>query len=177
MIQENLPTDRIDRHGFLGASFLTHNLAIAAYLKASMRRNGAVAQFQAFTGESFGIIAAAVESGALSIESGVKIAQFFTPMMILAAKGRSGGSAFSEKVSYYLADTIGERCLVAEAFHVIGLKGDVDDLNQALEHLGGLYTRSDVEIHKLYSHRQINSNYPPPCQSVQTLNPCGYGTR
>ncbi|WP_198655255.1 ACP S-malonyltransferase [Streptomyces geranii] len=82
---ENLPGGALERQGFIGAALLVHSLALDAFLRDRIDERGTPVGLVAYTGESFGILTAAVASGSLSVFDGVKIAQAFTPLMLLAA--------------------------------------------------------------------------------------------
>ncbi|WP_208024450.1 ACP S-malonyltransferase [Amycolatopsis pithecellobii] len=133
LIPENIPTGKMVAQGFIGAAFLVHSLAIEAHLRATARDTGLPVRFLAYTGESFGIITAAVAGGALSIADGVKLGQAFTPLML----------------------TVAER-LVPEPHHVLGLRGEPAQLEKILTEIARTYPKTDVEIHKFYSRRQTN---------------------
>lgn len=153
---ENLPEGKLTRQAFLGAAFLVHSLALEAHLRDTAARSGVPFGFLAYTGESFGIIAAAVASGALSVGDGVKIARAFTPLMLVAAEGEVPGEPVAREVAVHLPDALCDRRLVPEPFHVVALKGDTEDLTAVLHAIGKTYPTADVEVHKLYSERQTN---------------------
>lgn len=155
-VPENLPDSRTERQGFVGAAFLLHNLALDAYLRAVARRNGARLDFQAYTGESFGLLASAVASGSLAVGDGVRIAHVFTPLMMLAAEGAEPGDPLADRVRGYLPDSLREGSLVREPSHVVALKGNSEDLAEAVADLTTSYRSADVELHKAYSARQAN---------------------
>lgn len=155
LIPENIPRGGLERQGYIGAAFLVHSLALEARLRAEAEKNGVPIGFVAYTGESFGIVASAVSSGSLSCGDGVKIAQAFTPLMILAAEGGAAEGPFAERIASYLPGLVRERRLVAEPFHVVALKGAKEDVANLLECMQK-YLGTDVEVHKLYSWRQTN---------------------
>ncbi|WP_200896056.1 hypothetical protein [Chromobacterium vaccinii] len=156
MVPENLPAGKLEQLGFIGAGLLVHNLALDAYLRSVARKKCVPMQFIAYTGESFGVIASAVASGSLSCRDGVKIAQVFTPLMMMAAEGEEAMDAFCESVVSYLPDSWRNKKLVSEPFHVCALKGAADDLANALDGIKKFYLKSDVEVHKFYSWNQTN---------------------
>jgi malonyl CoA-acyl carrier protein transacylase len=155
LLAENMPDGKLERHGFIGAAFLVHSLALEAYLVAAAEKSQVPMGFMAYTGESFGIIAAAVSSGALSCGDGVKIAQAFTPLMMLAAEGGAVEGAFAQKIASYLPESVREKRLVPEPFHVVALKGQKEDIAAALECIEK-HLKTDVQIHKFYSWQQTN---------------------
>lgn len=156
LVRENLPEGRFERQGFIGAAFLVHNLALEAWLRAAAEQCAVPLSFMAYTGESFGIIAAAVASGALSCGDGIKISRAFVPLLVQAAEGVRGDEPFARTVAAYLPEYLQGIALVPEPFHVVALKGDPADLAKALKGIGMFYPQMDVEVHKLYSWRQTN---------------------
>ena len=78
---ENLPKDRERKAGFIAASFLTYNVALAARMSREAADGGTPVSFQAYSGDSLGILTASVASGALSIEDGARIASFLLPAL------------------------------------------------------------------------------------------------
>lgn len=71
-LSENLPAERLEQQGFLGAALFVHSLALEARLRAAAAEARAPLDFAAYTGESFGIITAAVAAGSLSVFDGAK---------------------------------------------------------------------------------------------------------
>ncbi|MCX5700457.1 MAG: hypothetical protein NTZ63_02810 [Candidatus Omnitrophica bacterium] len=122
---ENMPQDKTAKMGFISAAFLVHNLALHAYLKHLARENSNPINFTAYTGESLGILTAAVASGSLSVADGVKIAQYFIPRII---------------------ETANE--VVDQEHHVIGISAD--NINQILRELTQEFG-ADFEVHKYFS--------------------------
>ncbi|MEU5259618.1 ACP S-malonyltransferase [Amycolatopsis sp. NPDC021455] len=156
LVPENLPAGKLAQQAFLGAAFLTHSLALEAHLRSTAAKSGVPLGFLAYTGESFGIIASAVASGALSVGDGVKIARAFTPLTLVAAEGGVPDEPVAREVAAYLPDSLRGRPLVPEPFHVIALKGEPADLAAVLGDLGKAFPEADVEVHKRYSDRQAN---------------------
>ncbi|WP_329048233.1 hypothetical protein OG738_37855 [Amycolatopsis sp. NBC_01488] len=156
LVPENVPTGKLAQQAFIGAAFLVHSVALEARLRDTAAKNGIPLPFTAYTGESFGIIASAVASGALSVGDGVKIARAFTPLVLVAADGEVPDEPVAREVAVHLPDALRGRRLVPEPFHVIALKGDADDLAAVLDALGKTYPKADVEVHKRYSDRQVN---------------------
>ncbi|MBM9503204.1 ACP S-malonyltransferase [Actinacidiphila acididurans] len=156
MVPENMPATRMERQGFIGAAFLVHSLALEAYLRAAAHKKGVALDFTAYTGESFGVIASAVASGSVSVGDGVRIARAFTPLMLLAAEGGAPQDALSRDLAAYLPDPVRGRPLAPEPYHVVALRGEPDDLTEALKEIEDFYPRADVEVHKLYSRQQTN---------------------
>ncbi|MFJ3537278.1 ACP S-malonyltransferase [Streptomyces sp. NPDC090109] len=154
---ENLPQGNLERQGFIGATLLVHSLALDAYLRDRSERNGTPLGFVAYTGESFGILTAAVASGSLSVFDGVKIAQAFTPLMLLAAGGQNNDEAFARNIACYLPDSVRRSPLVPEPSHVVAVKApNPDALASVLAALHDAYPVTDVEPHKAYSPTQAN---------------------
>ena len=152
----NVPTQRLERQGFIGAASLVHGLVLLAHLQASTAARGASLNFIAHTGESLGILTAAVASGALSLRDGTRIARAFTPMLLVAAEGSDGQEPIGREMAAHLpANTRDEAC-VAEPSHVIALVGNPDDLAELLRDVAAVHPTRDVEVHKLYSRRQRN---------------------
>lgn len=155
LLPENMPVGKLERHGFIGAAFLVHNLALQAHLVAAAEQSNVTLDFLACTGESFGIIAAAVSSGAISCGDGAKIAQAFTPLMLLAADGGQVRDPFGQSLARYLPEALKNRKLVPEPFHVVALQGEQEDIAEALVAIEK-YLKTDVQVHKIYSRQQTN---------------------
>ncbi|MFE0801593.1 ACP S-malonyltransferase [Streptomyces sp. NPDC058812] len=154
---ENLPEGKMERQGYVGAALLVHSLALDAYLRDQADRNGTPVSFIAYTGESFGILTAAVASGSLSVFDGVKIAQAFTPLMLLAAGARSTDEAFARRIACYLPGSVRRTPLIPEPSHVVAVKArDAEALAAALDALRVAYPLADVEVHKTYAPTQAN---------------------
>ncbi|MFJ8041771.1 ACP S-malonyltransferase [Kitasatospora sp. NPDC096147] len=153
---ENLPAVRSEQQGFVGAAFLVHGLALEALLRAEAARRGVRLEFAAYTGESFGVLAAAVAAGSLSVLDGVRIARAFTPLMLLAAEGAAPDGPYARELVDCLSPEVRERPLVREAAHVVALRGEPDELAAALDGLARHFPAEAVEVHKLYSPRQTN---------------------
>ncbi|UGB02488.1 hypothetical protein LRS40_23110 [Leclercia sp. G3L] len=149
-----LPEGKMERQGFIGASFLTHNLALAAQFYAEAQQQHQQLHFVAYGGESFGMINAAVASGALSVGDGVKIANFFTPYILLASE--SHDDPFSQAVIDYYPPALKEQALVSEFYYVIALRGREKELAEALTALKDEFLGTEIELHKIYSRSQLN---------------------
>jgi malonyl CoA-acyl carrier protein transacylase len=152
LIPENTPTGRMAAQGFIGAAILVHSLAIEAQLRNTAADRRVPVRFVGYTGESFGIITAAVAGGALSIADGVLLAQAFTPLMLVAAEGADPDDPVAGRMAEYLRGTR----LVSEPYHVIGLRGEPRDLATILTDIADVCPTTDVEVHKFYSPRQTN---------------------
>lgn len=154
---ENLPQGKMERQGFIGASLLVHSLALDAYLRDWMARSAASADFVAYTGESFGILTAAVASGSLSVFDGVKIAQVFTPLMLHAAGAQSTNEAFARNIASYLDESVQQTPLVGEPYRVVAVKArNPDALSVVLDGMREAFPLADVELHKTYAPTQAN---------------------
>ncbi|QPS33548.1 hypothetical protein [Brevibacterium casei] len=150
---KSLPEDPVERQGYIGAAFLTHNLAIYRNLQEQNRNSGAL-QFSAYTGESFGMLAAAVAGGSLSVRDGALLAYAFTPILLGASNQRAQGESsvdFARYVPTYTTDTLP----VSEPAHVVALRGQADDLTRVMQTLDQVLGTS-VELHKRYSPQQHN---------------------
>jgi malonyl CoA-acyl carrier protein transacylase len=156
MVLENMPKGKMELQGFIGAAFLVHSLALEAYLRAVAEKSGVPMSFMAYTGESFGVITSAVASGSISVSDGVKIAQVFTPLMMLAAEGEVLDDPFAQEIASYLPESVKGKQLVQKPSYVVALKGDPEDLTEILENIEEFYPKADVEVHKFYSWRQTN---------------------
>ncbi|TVT09229.1 ACP S-malonyltransferase [Amycolatopsis bartoniae] len=156
LVPENLPERGLARQGFLGAAFLAHNLALEAQLRAAAEERGGPLSFLAYTGESFGALAAAVAGGALSVRDGVLIAHAFTPLMLVAAEGGAHDDPLANELRRFLPDAVRAEPLVPEPYHVVGLRAEPDDLSAVLHEVAKAFSEADVEVHKLYSPRQTN---------------------
>jgi malonyl CoA-acyl carrier protein transacylase len=146
----------LERLGLIGAAVLVQSLALSEHLKAAANRAEIDLDVAAYTGESFGIITSAVAAGSLSCRDGAKIANIFTPLMMLAANGQGIGEPIAQRNMTHLVELLQGERLVAEPSHVVALNGDAVRLQDALCEILKFYSRSDVEVHKLYSSRQTN---------------------
>jgi malonyl CoA-acyl carrier protein transacylase len=153
-IPDNLTA--LERHGLIGATVLVQSLSLREHLKVAASAGLMDLEFAAYTGESFGIITSAVAAGAISCNDGVKIANIFTPLMMLAADGLGIDEPFAQTNMAYLIDLLEGERLVAEPSHVIALHGGAAELQDALREILKSYSKADVEVHKLYSPRQTN---------------------
>jgi len=152
----NIPTDRIERQGFLGAALLVHGVALHRYLVHTAQRHGTEIRFAAFTGESFGIITAAVACGALSVAHGAVIAHALAPFILVGAEGVTSPSPLQARVGQMLASVGVTQPLVPQPAHVVALMGHPDVVNRVLVAIGDVYDVSDVELHKTYAANQAN---------------------
>jgi malonyl CoA-acyl carrier protein transacylase len=152
----DLPAGRLERQGRVGALVVTHSLALEAYLRATAERSGTALTFRAYTGESFGILTAAVASGSLSVADGTRIARVFTPLSLVAAEGLRDGEPLASELAEYLPDSTVGKPAVSEPFHVLGVRGAPDALAVAFEAIGAAFRTQDVEVHKRYSPTQTN---------------------
>jgi malonyl CoA-acyl carrier protein transacylase len=150
----NLPGDPVERQGFIGAAFLVHNLAIHAHLHDSSVNSNAL-KFAAYTGESFGVLAAAVAGGSLGVRDGVLLAHVFAPLLLAAANQRARGP-LGASLERYLPRYSPDRPPVGEPAHVVGLKGEPAELEAFLLDITQRYGNDDIEVHKRYSPRQVN---------------------
>lgn len=149
----SLPEDPVERQGYVGAAFFTHNVAIYRDLEHQSRRDGAL-QFSAYTGESFGMLVAAVAGGSLSVSDGALLAYAFTPIL-LGASNEHSRKASAIDLSRYVPRYPADALPVSEPAHVIALRGHSDDVARLLESLEQLHGTA-VELHKRYSPRQFN---------------------
>lgn len=155
-----LPSDRLRRQGRVGAGLLAANLALASRFEdfAAVRDVGY--SFAGFTGESFGVLSAAVVSGALTVSGGIRIAEAFTPLMLLAsasdAEMADSKDEFLEELRGHLPRFTPGAFPVEEPAHVLGLVGEPEHLAELLTELASSVPTRDVEVHKRYSWRQVN---------------------
>lgn len=152
--QATLPSGKMEQQGFIGASFLIHNLALAALLRAEAHRQNQDLHFLAYSGESFGIINSAVASGALSVSDGVKIANFFTPYILLASDKQD--DAFSQSIAAWYPAALQAQNLIPEPYYVVALRGKEKQLAEAYAALQEEFLSTEIEQHKAYSPCQIN---------------------
>jgi len=154
---DNLPEGRMERQGFIGAALLVHSLALDAYLRDRIAKNGVPVDFAAYTGESFGILTAAVASGSLSVFDGTRIAQVFTPLMLQAAGAQNSDESFARTVASCLDESVRQTPLVGEPYHVVAVKAQSPDvLAVVLDGLRTTFPLTDVELHKTYAPTQAN---------------------
>ncbi|YCI30211.1 hypothetical protein M1E08_04915 [Erwinia sp. PK3-005] len=151
---ENLPEGKMERQGFISASFLTHNLVLAARLREESYNKNSPFKFVAYSGESFGIINSAVASGALSVGEGVKIANFFTPYILLASEKHN--DPLSHSIMDYYPEALKEQNLISELYYVVALRGRSKQLSEAYAALQEEFLNTEIELHKIYSKNQIN---------------------
>lgn len=153
----DLPRDELERQGYIGAVVLVHSLAVDAYLRHRAADRGVELEFLAYTGESFGILAAAVAAGSLSVFDGVRIAQAFTPLVLIAATAPRTDREFARDLARYVPESARPAPLIAEPCHVIGLMAaDRDALAATLAAIEATYRTDQVELHKTYSPTQAN---------------------
>jgi hypothetical protein len=156
MAADHLPEGRLARQALVGAALTVHNLALDAHLRAEAVRRGVNLEFGAYAGESLGMVGAAVAAGSLSVADGVLIAHAFTPLSLVGAEGLDSDEPIGRSMSGYLRGfALGQR-LVAEPFHVLALRGGAGELAGVLGLVAQAFSRTDVEVHKLYSARQTN---------------------
>lgn len=156
LLQENVPTGRLATQGFIGATLLVHSLAIEAQLRNLAADRQVPVRFVGYTGESFGIITAAVAGGAVSVADGVLLAQAFTPLMLVTAEGVDPDDPVAARIAAYLPESVRGTRQVSEPYHVVGLRGEPRDLAAVLADISEAYPTTDVEVHKFYSPRQTN---------------------
>lgn len=149
----SLPEDPVERQGYIGAAFITHNLAIYRDLQQQNRSAGAL-QFSAYTGESLGMLAAAVAGGSLTVRDGALLAYAFTPILLGASNQRSQ-VPLAVDVNAYVPIYPADSPPVSEPAHVIALRGQTEDLAKLMRTLDQVLGTS-VELHKRYSPHQIN---------------------
>lgn len=152
---DNLPAGRLAQQGFLGTALVVHSLALDVQLREALA--GTDFTMKAFTGESFGILTAAIAGGAMTVHDGLQVARAFTPLMLLAADGPDqvpgpDAEPIAQELARYLCAIGGVR----EPSHVIGLRGDPDRLAELLSYFEREWPTTDLEVHKRYSWRQVN---------------------
>ncbi|MFE2095670.1 hypothetical protein [Streptomyces sp. NPDC059468] len=100
---------------------------------------------------------AAVASGSLSVFDGVKIAQVFTPLMLQAAGAQSTDESFARSVASYLDESVRQKPLVGEPYHVVAVKAqNPDALAVVLDGMRAAFPLTDVELHKTYAPTRAN---------------------
>jgi hypothetical protein len=152
----NIPTDPLERQSFIGASFLAHSLALEADARTRAAQSSLSVEFSAYTGESFGVLASAVASGALSIWAGVRIARAFTPLMLMVGRGQAGEAPLGLEFAPHLPTFETGHRPVDEDFHVIALTADPESLERFLREMAHALPAGLAEAHKIYSSRQAN---------------------
>lgn len=155
---ESLPEDPVERQGYISAAVLTHNLAIYHELQEQNRDSGAL-QFSAYAGESFGVLAAAVAGGSLSVHDGALLAYAFTPILLGVSNQRARGESSIDLTRYthVLSQTTDALPVlpVSEPAYVIALRGQTGDLTRVMQALDQNLGAA-VELHKRYSPQQYN---------------------
>lgn len=156
-----LPSDRLRRQGRIGAGVLAANLALASRFEELAAVRGVGYSFVGFTGESFGVLSASVASGALTVGDGIRIAEAFTPLMLLAsasdAEAADSEDEFLEELRGHLPRFAQAGAFpIEEPAHVLRLVGEPEHLAELLTDLASSAPTRDVEVHKRYSWRQAN---------------------
>ena len=153
---KSLPEDPVERQGYIGAAVLTHNLAIHHELQEQNRNSSGALQFSAYTGESFGMLTAAVASGSLSVRDGALLAYAFTPIVLGASNQRIGSESSVNLTQYMRVSSHTTDALpVSEPAHVVALRGQTNDLARVMQALDQILGAA-VELHKRYSPQQYN---------------------
>lgn len=158
LTKENTPDGRLEKCGFLGAAFITYNLALEAHFRARLANEKIPVNFIAYTGESLGILAAIVASGSLSCRDAIKIANIFEPLVLLYSGVGSEDSSFARQLKSYLpCQSNGNGTTTPqEPAYVIALKAQPDELERASAGIARFYSTMDIEAHKEYSNNQNN---------------------
>ncbi|MGN8048177.1 hypothetical protein ACTJKO_00710 [Curtobacterium sp. 22159] len=160
LLDGDLPEDRLRRQGRIGAGVLAANLALHARFVHRAGARDLPVSFAAFTGESFGMLGATVASGSLTVTDGIRVAEAFTPLMLLAsaddARQADATDPFLAELRDHLPRFTPGRYPVEEPMHVLGLVGEPEHLSELLDELTAAVTTADVEVHKRYSWRQTN---------------------
>lgn len=154
----NIPARHLEKCGFLGAAFLTYNIALEAHFRALLVQQEIPVDFLAYTGESLGIVAALVASGSLSCHDATKIAYIFEPLVLLRSGTWSESSDFTEQLKSYFPPhaTITQDNPPNEPSYVIALKAQPDELAEATAEISRFYSSNDIEVNKIYSNKQKN---------------------
>lgn len=159
LLDGTMPSNRIRKQGRIGAGMVATNALLAQRFGELAAESDIEHHFAGFTGESFGMLSAAVASGALGIGDGIRIAEAFMPMMLLASSFDShtaDDDEFLAKLRSHLPPFRAGEYPVEEHAHVIGLIGDPEDLSELLHEMTTTISRADIEVHKKYSWRQVN---------------------
>ncbi|WP_236653660.1 ACP S-malonyltransferase [Streptacidiphilus melanogenes] len=147
----------LERQGFIGAALLVHGLVLDAWLRHRIAESGTPADVVAYTGESFGVLTAAVAGGALTVSDGVRIAHAFTPLMLLAAGGADSDEPFARDLARHLPPSVLGAPLVPEPCHVLALTAPgTEALEAVLAAIATRFPLTDVEPHKAYAPTQAN---------------------
>ncbi len=157
LMADNIPKATLEKQSFIGAAFLAHSLALEANLRAAARANDLELKITAYTGESFGILASAVASGAVSTWDGIRIARAFTPLMLMAGEGKPGGEPIGRELGRHLPTFAPGQEPVGEPFQVVGLTGQPEFLEHVIRELSRTFHPAQVEVHKRYSRSQVNT--------------------
>lgn len=150
----SLPEDSIGKQAYISAAFLTHNLAIYYDLEEQNRKTSDNLQFVSYTGESLGMLAAAVASGSLHVRDGVLLAYAFTPILLGTSNQHPQEDLLIDLESYIPSYTNSSEP-ISEPAHVIAIYGQNDKLEGFIKTLDKILDTS-VELHKRYSSSQYN---------------------
>ena len=153
LTESNMPKDPLERQSFIAVSFLVQNLAVFSDLNKRAIKQENI-QFSAYTGESFGMIAAAVAAGSLSLKDGLILSRAFTPLLLAVSNQRSDGK-FGKYVETFMPQYPAGSEPILEPAHVISLKASHDNLYNITKYISK-HCWNAIEIHKYYSKNQIN---------------------
>lgn len=150
-----LPQERLKKQSFLATSFVLHNLALEMHTKEYFQKKGVKLNTQLYTGESFGIIAAAIAAKSLSVHDGMKIIDFITKAIYRMIEGIE--DAETSLIIPFLSDKNAHVEIASKnSAYVIALKGEKNHIESALSELKQAFRKYDIEINKYYSKNQIN---------------------
>lgn len=122
-----LPDNPIKKYTIINRAFFTNSLAMEAYFRTLLSKESLPVEFAAFTGESIGILVAAVTVKSLSLSVGVKLADFLMTRTLLDAEQS-----------------------IKSAHYIFTIESDqIDHIVMALENRFG----NRFEVYKTYSHR------------------------
>lgn len=151
---QNIPREKMMKESYIGALFYLYNYILFEHFKERTEVKYPNLNFKAVTGESIGIINASVAAGSLNFESGLKIAHFLTPFILLASDKQD--DVFSEFIYNYMPKEIRNKLLISEPYFVVAVKGDSIDLQKIKNAFNKEFLPCEVEVHKNYSKQQIN---------------------
>lgn len=149
-----LPQERLKKQSFLATSFVLHNLALEMHTKEYFLKKGVKLNTQLYTGESFGIIAAAIAAKSLSVYDGMQIIDFITKAIYRMTEGIKDPETSLMIPS--LEKSTHVEMVSKNSAYVVALQGEKNHIESVLSELKQAFRTYDIEINKYYSQNQTN---------------------